>query len=70
MILARKINKILYFYMIFARTMSEFYIKIARKIFSQMLGRGHVRPRLLRLCFKVNLLNGTNQQQASDRRSR
>ena len=33
MIFARKINKILEFYMIFARKMSEFYIIIARKIF-------------------------------------
>jgi len=32
MILTRKINKILQFYMIFARKMPEFYIIIARKI--------------------------------------
>jgi len=32
MIFARKIYKINEFYMIFARKMTEFYIKIARKI--------------------------------------
>jgi len=37
-IFARKIYKIPEFYMIFARKMPEFYIKIARKIFSRNLG--------------------------------
>jgi len=43
MIFARKIYKIPEFYMIFARKMLEFYVIIARKIFSRILG-GHVPP--------------------------
>ena len=43
MILARKINKILEFYMIVAIKMAEFYIIIARKIFCRFFwGRGGV----------------------------
>jgi len=38
MIFARKINKILKFYMIFARKMPEFYIIIAREIFFPEFG--------------------------------
>jgi len=38
-IFARKINKIPQFYMIFARKMPEFYIKISpKKVFSRILG--------------------------------
>jgi len=35
MIFSRKINKIPYVYMIFARKMPEFYIKIAQKFFPE-----------------------------------
>jgi len=36
MIFARKINKIIQFYMIFGRKMPEFYVKIDRKILGDM----------------------------------
>jgi len=57
MIFAGKINKIHQFNMIFARKMPEFYIKIAPKnLFSRILGGTcPPAPRLLRLCFFVNL---------------
>jgi len=44
--ISRKINKILEFYMIFDGKRPKFYIIIARKIFSRILGegRGHAPP--------------------------
>jgi len=39
-IFARKVNKIHEFCMIFARKMPEFYMIIARKIFSRLFGGG------------------------------
>jgi len=62
MTFARKIYKISEFYMIFARKMPEFYIIIARKIFSQILGGGGTcpapAPRLLRLFSSWNPIVG------------
>jgi len=52
MIFARKVNKISEFHMIFARKMPEFYVLIARKIFSPNLGGGHVPPVPRLLCLQ------------------
>ena len=50
MIFARKVNNISEFHTIFARNMPEFYVMIARKIFSRVFGaRALPAPRLLRL---------------------
>ena len=38
--LARKINKISEFYMIFAVKVPEFYVKLAEKCFARFFGRG------------------------------
>jgi len=54
-IFARKINKILEFYLIFALNMPEFYIIIARKIFSRILGE-HVPPSLPPVSYAYGLI--------------
>ena len=70
MIFARKLYKIPEFCMIFARKMPEFYIIIARKMFSPNFREGGtctvppLAPRLLRL-WRYSTLNCTNRQRST-----